>query len=218
MSVGWLNLFFTDGLVAFLAVAEVYRSVLCYTSYPCILFWISVYSARVARMFCSYSLFYDRRVIWNIIRLENEHLNNVGEFRAIREIPLPFQFINSDDLKHLGDEDDDKEDKAEKKDKKDKKKKPVADDATPSSPAPLETVVTGGSEAPAMIQHDLDIEIDDIHPKAAWPEHEAVAVAGPVEHIAVHAAPEVPSHRGSSAKSKSISLTDSKMIVSETVL
>ena len=49
MSVGWLSLFFTDGLVAFLAVAEVYR-----------------------------------RVIWNMIRLENEHLNNVGEFRAVR--------------------------------------------------------------------------------------------------------------------------------------
>ena len=37
------------------------------------------------------------------------------------DIPLPFQFINADDLKQLGEEDDD--DKADKKDKKDKKDK-----------------------------------------------------------------------------------------------
>lgn len=29
-----------------------------------------------------------RRVLWNIIRVENEHLNNVGQFRATRHIPL----------------------------------------------------------------------------------------------------------------------------------
>ncbi|KAL9651505.1 hypothetical protein ABK040_001451 [Willaertia magna] len=32
-----------------------------------------------------------RRFQWNCIRLENEHLNNVGEFRATNEIPLPFE-------------------------------------------------------------------------------------------------------------------------------
>ncbi|KXS18523.1 EXS-domain-containing protein, partial [Gonapodya prolifera JEL478] len=30
-----------------------------------------------------------RRFQWNIIRLENEHSNNVGNFRAVKEIPLP---------------------------------------------------------------------------------------------------------------------------------
>eukprot|EP00004_Rigifila_ramosa_P024271 TRINITY_DN6982_c0_g1_i4.p1 TRINITY_DN6982_c0_g1~~TRINITY_DN6982_c0_g1_i4.p1 ORF type:complete len:776 (-),score=185.63 TRINITY_DN6982_c0_g1_i4:8-2335(-) len=30
-----------------------------------------------------------RRTIWNLIRLENEHLNNCDSFRAVREIPLP---------------------------------------------------------------------------------------------------------------------------------
>jgi hypothetical protein len=31
-----------------------------------------------------------RRGIWNIFRLENEHLNNCGKFRAVLEVPLPF--------------------------------------------------------------------------------------------------------------------------------
>ena len=29
-----------------------------------------------------------RRCIWNLFRLENEHLNNVGEFRVVKDIPL----------------------------------------------------------------------------------------------------------------------------------
>ncbi|KAI5056420.1 hypothetical protein GOP47_0028238 [Adiantum capillus-veneris] len=36
-----------------------------------------------------------RRVHWNFYRLENEHLNNVGHFRATKAIPLPF--VNADD-------------------------------------------------------------------------------------------------------------------------
>ncbi|KYQ93139.1 SPX domain-containing protein [Tieghemostelium lacteum] len=35
-----------------------------------------------------------RRFQWNIYRLENEHLNNCGKFRVIREIPLPFNNLN----------------------------------------------------------------------------------------------------------------------------
>lgn len=30
------------------------------------------------------------RWMWNFFRLENEHLNNCGQFRAIKDIPLPF--------------------------------------------------------------------------------------------------------------------------------
>ncbi|KAH0923970.1 hypothetical protein HID58_023988 [Brassica napus] len=41
-----------------------------------------------------------RRGIWNFFRLENEHLNNVGKYRAFKSIPLPFSY----------DEDDDKDD------------------------------------------------------------------------------------------------------------
>lgn len=29
-----------------------------------------------------------RRFIWNFFRLENEHLNNCGEFRAVRDISI----------------------------------------------------------------------------------------------------------------------------------
>ncbi|XP_054808894.1 phosphate transporter PHO1 homolog 1-like isoform X2 [Prosopis cineraria] len=31
-----------------------------------------------------------RRGIWNFYRLENEHLNNAGKFRAVKTVPLPF--------------------------------------------------------------------------------------------------------------------------------
>ncbi|KAJ3146678.1 hypothetical protein HDU86_008422 [Geranomyces michiganensis] len=32
-----------------------------------------------------------RRFIWCIIRMENEHTNNIGNFRAVTEVPLPFR-------------------------------------------------------------------------------------------------------------------------------
>ncbi|PIN06342.1 putative small molecule transporter [Handroanthus impetiginosus] len=32
-----------------------------------------------------------RRGHWNFYRLENEHLNNVGKFRAVKTVPLPFR-------------------------------------------------------------------------------------------------------------------------------
>ncbi|KAL5997090.1 hypothetical protein ACLOJK_008018 [Asimina triloba] len=37
-----------------------------------------------------------RRGHWNFYRLENEHLNNAGKFRAVKAVPLPFQEIDSD--------------------------------------------------------------------------------------------------------------------------
>ncbi|KAE8708769.1 Detected protein of unknown function [Hibiscus syriacus] len=37
-----------------------------------------------------------RRGLWNFYRLENEHLNNVGKFRAIKTVPLPFHETDSD--------------------------------------------------------------------------------------------------------------------------
>ncbi|GMN41902.1 hypothetical protein TIFTF001_011116 [Ficus carica] len=42
-----------------------------------------------------------RRGIWNFFRLENEHLNNVGKYRAFRSVPLPFRYSDDD-----GDKDD----------------------------------------------------------------------------------------------------------------
>ncbi|XP_076944187.1 phosphate transporter PHO1-like, partial [Bidens hawaiensis] len=37
-----------------------------------------------------------RRGHWNYYRLENEHLNNVGKFRAVKTVPLPFRETDSD--------------------------------------------------------------------------------------------------------------------------
>ncbi|KAF9156642.1 hypothetical protein BG015_003244 [Linnemannia schmuckeri] len=45
-----------------------------------------------------------RRWMWNFFRLENEHLNNCGHFRAIKDIPLPFH------IRVAGDSDDEDED------------------------------------------------------------------------------------------------------------
>ncbi|RWR84004.1 phosphate transporter PHO1 3-like protein [Cinnamomum micranthum f. kanehirae] len=38
-----------------------------------------------------------RRGIWNFFRLENEHLNNVGKFRAFKSVPLPFNYDTDDE-------------------------------------------------------------------------------------------------------------------------
>lgn len=93
MSVGWLNLFFTDGLVAFLAVAEVYR-----------------------------------RVIWNLIRVENEHLNNVDGFRATTgDVPLPFQYISAHDLQAEADKGEEEKDELDKTIKKVDTNEPTGD-------------------------------------------------------------------------------------------
>lgn len=35
-----------------------------------------------------------RRGIWNFFRLENEHLNNVGKYRAFKSVPLPFSYYD----------------------------------------------------------------------------------------------------------------------------
>ncbi|XP_076926899.1 phosphate transporter PHO1 homolog 9-like [Bidens hawaiensis] len=37
-----------------------------------------------------------RRGLWNFFRLENEHLNNVGKFRAVKSVPLPFSYQHED--------------------------------------------------------------------------------------------------------------------------
>ena len=40
-----------------------------------------------------------RRFVWNFFRLENEHLNNCGEFRAVRDISVAP--LREDDLTKL---------------------------------------------------------------------------------------------------------------------
>lgn len=54
-----------------------------------------------------------RRFCWNFFRLENEHLNNCGEFRAVRLIPMPFEYAPADgtaDYSNDADDDDDDQD------------------------------------------------------------------------------------------------------------
>lgn len=38
-----------------------------------------------------------RRGHWNFYRLEHEHLNNVGKYRAVKTVPLPFRELDSSD-------------------------------------------------------------------------------------------------------------------------
>ncbi|CAL0318130.1 unnamed protein product [Lupinus luteus] len=38
-----------------------------------------------------------RRGLWNFFRLENEHLNNAGKFRAVKTVPLPFDEVDEED-------------------------------------------------------------------------------------------------------------------------
>lgn len=38
--------------------------------------------------FCFIAKLFFRRFVWNFFRLENEHLNNCGKFRAVRDISI----------------------------------------------------------------------------------------------------------------------------------
>lgn len=38
-----------------------------------------------------------RRGQWNFYRLENEHLNNAGKFRAVKQVPLPFHEVGEEE-------------------------------------------------------------------------------------------------------------------------
>ena len=60
-------------------------------------------------LFC-YNLLYIcsfRRFVWNFFRLENEHLNNCGQFRAVRDISIaPLESNDLSQLIEMMDEDD----------------------------------------------------------------------------------------------------------------
>ncbi|KAM7276203.1 hypothetical protein ACFE04_018069 [Oxalis oulophora] len=51
---------------------------------------------RVTGLFLA-SLEVIRRGQWNFYRLENEHLNNAGKFRAVKNVPLPFHEVDEED-------------------------------------------------------------------------------------------------------------------------
>ncbi|GAB2294392.1 hypothetical protein Dimus_028599 [Dionaea muscipula] len=58
-------------------------------------FNIGIFESRLLE-FSLASLEVIRRGHWNFYRLENEHLNNVGKFRAVKMVPLPFSEMDSD--------------------------------------------------------------------------------------------------------------------------
>ncbi|GAB2217752.1 hypothetical protein Drorol1_Dr00000963 [Drosera rotundifolia] len=58
-------------------------------------FNLGIFESRLLE-FSLASLEVIRRGHWNFYRLENEHLNNVGKFRAVKKVPLPFREIDSD--------------------------------------------------------------------------------------------------------------------------
>lgn len=49
---------------------------------------------------------------WSVysIRVENEHLNNVGKYRAFKSVPLPFSYREIEDNDDDDDDDDDNKD------------------------------------------------------------------------------------------------------------
>jgi len=53
-------------------------------------------SEKRVTWFAMASLEVIRRGHWNFYRLENEHLNNVGKFRAVNTVPLPFREVDTD--------------------------------------------------------------------------------------------------------------------------
>lgn len=58
-------------------------------------FNIGIFESRLLDFFLA-SLEVIRRGHWNFYRLENEHLNNSGKFRAVKTVPLPFREADSD--------------------------------------------------------------------------------------------------------------------------
>ncbi|CAI9275886.1 unnamed protein product [Lactuca saligna] len=48
-----------------------------------------------------------RRGVWMFFRLENEHLNNVGKYRAFKSVPLPFSYHEEEEEEDEEDEKDD---------------------------------------------------------------------------------------------------------------
>lgn len=64
-----------------------------------------VHKEIVASIMASLEVF--RRFIWNFFRLENEHLNNCGQFRAVRDISIaPIDADDQAQLENMMDEDD----------------------------------------------------------------------------------------------------------------
>ncbi|XVF43159.1 hypothetical protein PTKIN_Ptkin02bG0018200 [Pterospermum kingtungense] len=58
-------------------------------------FKLSLHPATLATIVASLEII--RRGMWNFFRLENEHLTNVGKYRAFKSVPLPFNYDEEDE-------------------------------------------------------------------------------------------------------------------------
>lgn len=67
-----------------------------------------------------------RRFVWNFFRLENEHLNNCGKFRAVRDISVaPIDSSDQNTMLKMMDDLDGVVNRKSKKDKKKDEKKTI---------------------------------------------------------------------------------------------
>ena len=55
-----------------------------------------------------------RRSFWSLIRVENEHMTNVGMFRASRDIPLPYNVRDAEESAAEDEEDEEGEERGER--------------------------------------------------------------------------------------------------------
>lgn len=72
-------------VVTITAVLEVIRWVINFESFTFCWEWRFKGFLNSGQSF-TFTISHPRRAIWNFIRLENEHLNNCGQFRAVRDI------------------------------------------------------------------------------------------------------------------------------------
>jgi hypothetical protein len=73
-----------------------------------------------------------RRFVWNFFRLENEHLNNCGKFRAVRDISVaPIDSSDQSQIIRMMDEDDGvvNRGKIKKTGKKKEEKRPLLEES-----------------------------------------------------------------------------------------
>ncbi|GAO49163.1 hypothetical protein G7K_3321-t1 [Saitoella complicata NRRL Y-17804] len=86
-------------LYYFAIVADPIMRVLGWIFYPAFPAQIQ-HSATVSFVHAIVEVF--RRFMWNFFRMENEHMTNVGKFRAQRDIPLPYHLYSQSDEERPG--------------------------------------------------------------------------------------------------------------------
>lgn len=84
-----------------------------------------------------------RRFVWNFFRLENEHLNNCGKFRAVRDISVaPVDSSDHSQILRMMDDEDGVINRKPRKYKKKEDKRPLLKDDPTVVILPNENQVT----------------------------------------------------------------------------